>query len=251
MLIHFAVVEDLSSDREDLIRKIKENLDAKGETVEFTCYENGKAFLDAFRPGMFHAVFMDILLDRNGLDGLETAKQLRMVAERIPLVFTTSERDYSLGCYRVHPLDYLLKPVDAKALCWCLDEIRRTLSEPSYVEISAAISQGQSVTRRVLLDEILYADSQSHRLILHTVHEDIATRLSFAELMGLLPDGGRFYLGSRGLLLNFSQVSSIDENGLVLLKNGDSLFVSRRKRKETKEAFADYLFRCLRKGRTL
>ena len=72
----------------------------------------------------FNAVFMDIMLDRQGLNGIETALELRKTAKRLPLVFITSERDYSLQGYRAHPPDYPLKPVEEKALAWCLDEIR-------------------------------------------------------------------------------------------------------------------------------
>ncbi|MFR3283179.1 MAG: hypothetical protein ACLTR6_01395 [Clostridium fessum] len=58
-------------------------------------------------------------------------------------------------------------------------------------------------------------------------------------------------MSGRGLLINFSQVASVDEDGSVHLKNGRCFFCSRRKKKETKEAFATYLFDTLRKGGTL
>lgn len=114
--MHFAIVEDLKIDQNHLIHLIQENLEKHGETAHFDCYESGEAFLEAFRPGLFNAVFMDIMLDRNGRNGIDTALELRKSAERLPIVFTTSERDYSLQGYRAHPLDYLLKPVEEKAL---------------------------------------------------------------------------------------------------------------------------------------
>lgn len=58
-------------------------------------------------------------------------------------------------------------------------------------------------------------------------------------------------MSGRGLLINFSHVTSVDEDGSVHLKNGSCFFCSRRKKKETKEAFAAYLFNTLRKGGTL
>ena len=146
---------------------------------------------------------MDIMLAKNGLNGIETAEKLRAVAARIPLIFVSNERDYSLEGYRVHPLDYLLKPVDADALDWCLNEIRTFLSEPAYIEIQAVLGQGQSSCQRILLDDFLYAETQNHRLIIHTLKGDVATRLSFSDLMALLPKGGRFYMSGRSLLLNF------------------------------------------------
>ena len=247
-MMHIAIVEDCVFDQKHLIDLIQKNFEKYGEMADFTCYESGEAFLEAFRPGLFNAVFMDIMLAKNGLNGLETAEKLRAVAARIPLIFVSNERDYSLEGYRVHPLDYLLKPVDADALDWCLNEIRTFLSEPAYIEIQAVLGQGQSACQRILLDDFLYAETQNHRLIIHTLRRDVATRLSFSDLMALLPKGGRFYMSGRSLLLNFSQVISVEEDGSVRLKNGSCLFCSRRKKKETKEAFMEYLFTCMRKG---
>ena len=152
-MMHIAIVEDFVFDQKHLIDLIQKNFEEHGEMADFTCYESGEAFLKAFRPGLFNAVFMDIMLAKNGLNGIETAEKLRTVAARIPLIFVSNERDYSLEGYRVHPLDYLLKPVDADALDWCLNEIRTFLSEPAYIEIQAVLGQGQSYCQRILLDD--------------------------------------------------------------------------------------------------
>ena len=249
--MHFAIVEDTESDRKILHELILENCSRHGESADFSFFPSGEAFLEAFRPGLFSVVFMDIMLDRDGRNGIDTALELRKREKRLPIIFTTTERDYSLQGYRAHPLDYLLKPVEAKALAWCLDEIRTFLAAPAYIEIQVALGRGQASAQRILLDDFLYAETQNHRLIIHTSSGDAATRLSFSDLMALLPKGSRFYMSGRGLLINFSQVTSVNEDGSVHLKNGSCFFCSRRKKKETKEAFATYLFDTLRKGGTL
>lgn len=75
--MHFAIVEDTESDRKTLQELIFANCSRHGETVEFSFYPSGEAFLEAFHPGLFSAVFMDIMLDRKGKNGMETAKELR------------------------------------------------------------------------------------------------------------------------------------------------------------------------------
>ena len=75
--MHFAIVEDLAMDQEHLIRLIQENFKKHNETADFDCYESGEDFLEHFRPGLYHAVFMDIMLDQSGLNGIETAEKLR------------------------------------------------------------------------------------------------------------------------------------------------------------------------------
>lgn len=178
IMMHIAIVEDCVFDQKHLIDLIQKNFEKYGEMADFTCYESGEAFLEAFRPGLFNAVFMDIMLAKNGLNGLETAEKLRAVAARIPLIFVSNEQDYSLEGYRVHPLDYLLKPVDADTLAWCLNEIRTFRAEPAYIEIQAVLGQGQSSCQRILLDDFLYAETQNHRLIIHTLKGDVAKERS-------------------------------------------------------------------------
>lgn len=75
-MMHIAIVEDFVSDQEHLIDLIQKNFENHGEMADFTCYESGEAFLEAFRPGLFNAVFMDIMLAKNGLNGIETAEKL-------------------------------------------------------------------------------------------------------------------------------------------------------------------------------
>lgn len=137
-MMHIAIVEDCVFDQKHLIDLIQKNFENHGEMADFTCYESGEAFLEAFRPGLFNAVFMDIMLAKNGLNGLETAEKLRAVAARIPLIFVSNERDYSLEGYRVHPLDYLLKPVDADTLAWCL--MRSALFGPNRLTLRFRLS---------------------------------------------------------------------------------------------------------------
>lgn len=81
----------------------------------------------------------------------------------------------------------------------------------------------------------MYAETQNHRQIIHTLKEDISARLSFAELLALLPKSGRFYMSGRGLLLNFSQVGDFQEDGTIHLKmvNASSA-ADERKRKRKK-----------------
>ena len=117
-MMHIAIVEDCVFDQKHLIDLIQKNFEKYGEMADFTCYESGESFLEAFRPGLFNAVFMDIMLAKNGLNGIETAEKLRAVAARIPLIFVSNERDYSLEGYLSHPALWLRSALSGrKYLC--------------------------------------------------------------------------------------------------------------------------------------
>ena len=247
--MHYAIVEDKHEDQEYLAGLIREEHREAGITVECSFYESGESFLQDFVPGTFQAVFLDIMLNQQGLNGIETAKRLRILAERIPIVFTTSELGFALEGYDVHPLDYLLKPVKPEKLAWCLREIRDNLAVPVCVSIPVSSGQGAApVNRPISPDDILYVEKSGHYLQIHTMQESLRTRMPLAGLMDLLPKSGSFYLNSKSLLLNFAQVQSISEDGKVLLKNGESFFCSRRTKKETQDAYFSYVFQNLRSG---
>ena len=61
-MMHIAIVEDFIFDQEHLINLIQKNFEKHGEMADFTCYESGESILEAFRPGLFNAVFMDIMI---------------------------------------------------------------------------------------------------------------------------------------------------------------------------------------------
>lgn len=164
--MHFAIVEDTESDRKILHELILENCSRHGESADFSFFPSGEAFLEAFRPGLFSVVFMDIMLDRNGKNGMETAKELRKTALRLPIIFTTTEPEFSLEGYEVHPLDYLLKPVDPSKLDWCLQELREFWAVPLSFEFPESSGQGTaSSPRRVALDDFCYAEKSGHFLL--------------------------------------------------------------------------------------
>lgn len=180
---------------------------------------------------------------------METAKELRKTALRLPIIFTTTEPEFSLEGYEVHPLDYLLKPVDPVKLDWCLQELREFWAVPLSFEFPESSGQGTaSSPRRVALDDFCYAEKSGHFLLIYTVGDNVfQTRLSLAELTALLPSTNRFFIAGKGLLLNFSQVKSIGKDGAVLMKDGSTVYCSRRKTKEVLEAYSSYLFEAIRK----
>ena len=108
------------------------------------------------------------------------------------------------------------------------------------LEIPVIISQGVSQKYRLALDDLIYVEACQHRLILHTIQGDFTTRCTFADLTVCLAPSNLFSHGGKGLLINFAHVSLVQVSGEVLLKNGQIIFCSRRRRRETREAFLVY-----------
>ncbi len=246
--MYFIIVEDLSSDCNHLLHLIEEYCTAHAEAVSFTCYENAESFLEDYRPGYCNAIFLDILLEK--LSGIGAAKKVRQVDERVPIVFTSGEKSFSFESYRVHALDFLLKPVRSSQLSWCMDQILKSMAAPLSLTVPEARSMEGTPEQIIPLEQLVYVESIRNGLLVHTTSGVIRTsqRLTFSKIVQLLPKNGQFCIFCRGQLVNFAHVSGIGSRGEIRLKNGQVLYCSRRKIREILSAFAEYRIMHLRKG---
>ncbi|MCD8337610.1 MAG: LytTR family DNA-binding domain-containing protein [Lachnospiraceae bacterium] len=244
--MHLVIVEDLKSDRDNLIERIQENSDAAKDTAELSVYTSGEALLSDFRRGFCSAIFLDIMLGE-GMNGLDTARKIRETDEYIPIVFTTTEKEFALESYGVHAMDFLVKPIEQAPLDWCMKRLRETLVSPTILTVRCSIEGWQTFEQVISLDDILFLESVRNGSVIHTSTGEVRSGQSYSELMRLLPKTGRFCEYGRGTTVNFSWVDYILDNGEIRLKNGVLLFCSRRKLKETRAAYNNYQFMVLRK----
>lgn len=249
ILVHFAIIEDFMTDRDNLKRLIVKDCTTHGEDAEFSAYTNAEDFLADFRRGFCSAIFMDIMLG-SGMDGIRASQKVRDLDEEIPIIFTTTEHNFALESYDVHALGYLIKPVQPEKLSWCMEQLRNALAAPEYLEIKRAPdATGRNISvQYVLLDDIMDTETMRRSCIIHTTKGDVSTAQTHAELMKLFPHNGRFCEYARGMCINFSHISSISEDGTIVLKDGRNLYCSRRKIRETLDCYRKYEFAKLRKG---
>ncbi len=243
--MHLIIVEDLTTDREKLAELIRQDCIGHGESADLSFYSSGEDFLARYQPNSCDGLFLDILL--GGLTGIEAARQVRAAEPRLPIIFTTTERSYALDGFDVHATDYLIKPVARERVSWCMERLREYLAEPRSISLLETSGRGHSAPVEIALDDILYGQYFDHTMTVRTCSAAYRTRISFQDFIAQLPQTGRFYICGRGLVVNLSQVSQVEDN-LLLLQNGERLTVSRRRKTEVKKAFADWVFARTRKG---
>jgi len=243
--MHFIIVEDWEMDRGKLAALIREFYGADGESPEFSFYGSGEDFLAHYRPGSCDALFLDIIL--GGVSGIETARAVREREPRLPIIFTTSEPDFALDGYAVHAMDYLVKPLKASKVSWCLRELKEYLAAPAFLTVSKIDGPGHSRTVDLPLDEIRYGQYRAHNMEIHTSAGLVLTRLSLQGFAALLPQGGRFCVCGRDLVVNFSYVERVAD-GELMMKDGERLQFPRSRQAEVRQAFSSWVFSRSRKG---
>ena len=234
--MRIAIVDDIASEREILKAGITEQTARLSLDAVISCHASGTDFLAEARTEHFDLVFLDIYMEKE--NGVDTAEELRRFDRDCEIVFPTTSPDHALDGYRVRALHYLVKPCDGAAFAALFDEvIKRHPEMDRFLEVDTT-----GCILRLHLRDILYAEHFKHQIHIYlTGGEEAVTRRTFREFTAPLTDG-RFFLCSRGVLVNMEHAADFDGTDFIL-KNGKRVPVSRSLAETARTAFGGYLFR--------
>ena len=155
--MNIAIVDDLASDRLQLIGKLQAYM--QQARIPFTLYEfdSGEAFLEAFSPGRFSIVFLDIYM--GGMTGMAVAHAIREQDFDCRLIFLTQSEEYLREGYSVNAVHYLIKPVSDPDFTQAMRFCRLTSSsQPVYLDV---VSSGTPI--HLDTSNIVYQSSETDR----------------------------------------------------------------------------------------
>lgn len=93
----------------DLKEIVEVELDLKGIAYRVSEFSSGEELLTCFKgsPDQY-ILFLDIKME--GMDGMETARQIRAIDPSAVIIFVTCYSDFVFQGYQVRALNYILKP---------------------------------------------------------------------------------------------------------------------------------------------
>ena len=234
--MRIAIVDDIAAERNLLHTRLNYKLKQRSIQADVLEYESGEAFLADAEQQPFTVVFLDIYMD--GMSGMEAAKALRKLDTDCLLIFTTTSTDHALEGFQVRAMHYLVKPYTEQDLTALIDEILSRIPQPdNYLTVKVSGSDIQ-----LPFKEMLYAEHFSHMIHVHTTENRVlTTRMSFGQFTAPLKEDDRFFLSSRGIVINMEHAVDFDGTAF-LLDNGSSIPVSRDLIKTARQTFMNFLF---------
>ena len=182
-------------------------------------------------------LFLDILMqDETGID---IARKVREHNADIPIVFVTSSPDYAVASYDVNATHYLMKPATPAAVDVALARCKRIISaERRAIEVVSG-----RMTERVLVHDVIYAETFGHRTLLHLRNRTIETTTPLAKIDEA---GGRSFLRChRSFMVNMDHVSRVMGKGF-LMDDGHEVPIRANGAAQVVAAYHDYLFEAVR-----
>lgn len=188
-MISIAVCDDNQENRLNL-RWLLENI-LESRKIEHNIYEfsSGETLLSWFEKhrNEIDLLFLDI--EMGTINGMETAKKLRMDSDTIQIVFVTGFSDYVFDGYGVDALGYLMKPVKKEQL---ETVIVRALTKLCRNEDQIYTCHTGDIWYRIPHKEILYFESDRRKVTCVTTNrnysfygklDEVAQELSDAEFI--------------------------------------------------------------------
>lgn len=231
--LNVAICDDEEYYRHYIENLVRGYLVKKNVLFRIELFENGKDFCETENNFQkFDIIFLDIEME--GMNGMETAYSIREKNCEMDIVFITIMPDYVFEGYKVSAVRYIMKKELDKLLFECLaDILKKRKCSGHKMEISFVGGK-----RTVLLDDILYIESKSHKLFFKKGDDVLYMYGKINEMESKMVDYN-FARCHQSFLVNLRHIEQIN-NYLIYLSDGSEIPVSRPRYSEVKMKFLLY-----------
>lgn len=229
--MQIAVCDDERKISKLLKEKIQRYCFAQNVDWEIHIFESGEQLLkDDWMQ--FEVLFLD--MDMPGLNGLETAKEIRKQNKEILIIFLTAYSEFVFESFKVDAFRYLIKPLKEQELQETLEAIMQKLCDPEeYLNF-----RFQNETYSVKYSEILYIEGMQDKMWIYCQHDTYRWRGRMKSLNLLLKEKG-FFQPHRSYIINMSKIQKYNSKE-VLLEGGYRVPISKYRLDEFKEEYLKF-----------
>ncbi len=237
-----AICDDTNSDITNLKKLLLSYSKKNNVPLEIDTYDSSSVLLNNvsyFKEKEYSIYFLDIIMDKNGID---VASELREITPDVPIVFTTSSKEFAINAFKVQAFDYLLKPVDQNELFNCLDKLMMLMK--SSIKASFNVKLNNLSLMTININEITYIEQKDRRLLFHMndgkLYLTTSIRGKFLDEIPFDIDTYNFINCHTSFVINMNQIKSITDHSFIM-KNGDNIPIAKRILKQVIDAYTKYL----------
>jgi two-component system LytT family response regulator len=206
-----------------LVKKFNEKVVIKGASTDV------QKALDEIDELKIDLLFIDVEMPY--MNGIEV---LRHFPKReFDVIFTTAHEQYALMAIKLEAIDYLLKPISPSDMSIALDRIiyKRQKINDSDVKLTLSVSGEIHV---IEVKDIVRVEADNNYSIFHLINKrKIIISKTLKEYDSILSPNG-FFRCHQSHLINAKFIEGLQskEGDSIILKNGDRVELSKRKKAE-------------------
>ena len=227
-----AIVDDEEESAELITKYLIQFQKENGRSFEIKSFRSGLEFMDSLED--FDLVFMDIAMPH--INGMETARELRKHNETCSLIFITNMAQYAIEGYEVEALDFLLKPVEYYTFALKMKKALKLYLARQAHTVSIPATEGIIY---VSTDDIYYVEVIAHSILFHTDKRTFESRKNSLKTYEQQLISLGFSRCNYNYLVNLKYVTKV--SGDTVFVGGDSLKISRNRKKAFMKDLADYI----------
>lgn len=239
-------IKTIIVDDEPLARKrLVKLLDGDKEVDISAVCENGMEAIEQINGQQPQLVFLDIQMP--GVDGFEVLQEVE--ADDMPIIiFVTAYDEYALKAFKVHALDYLMKPFKKERFKEALDrakqDIAQRLQPPLDQKIKKLlkyVEEDSDSLPRILVksseryfflktNQIDWIEAAGNYVCIHAAGKKHLIRETMTNIEQKL-DSDTFFRIHRSAIVNVDKIKELEKwfhgDYKVILENGEKLTMSR------------------------
>lgn len=234
--MRIAICDDDQEQLRGLVSLLEHYQKERRLALSYQPFLSATELLSTAEEGKYDLYLLDVLMP--GLNGMETAREIRAFDKEAQIVFLTSSPEFAVESYQYQAQNYILKPITPARLFPTLDAVEDGLmrnAEGLFIKTNHGIS-------RILFHRLAFAEVQNKKVFFHltngTVKEIAAPLSDFEEAMLSRREFVRVH---RAFVVNLSQVAELAP-GEILTLQGNKIPVSRKQYPQIREAYLQELF---------
>lgn len=237
-MLKFAVCDDEESELCTLSLLLSQYETLRNQKLCCLIFQSPFELLAMAEKGVyFDVILLDIVM--LGLNGIETAKELRKYNQDVKIIFLTYSAEYAVKSYEVNAFYYQLKPITDVDFFPILD---RVIHEIEKKEAETLIIKCRKGIVKLEICQLEYCEIVGRTIFFHlrngSIYESSGTMQSLSDALMVYPC---FLKVHRSYLVNMDYVNKITYKG-VELECQVSIPIPAGKVNQVKDTFLKYSF---------
>lgn len=240
MKYKIAICDDEQIFIEDIVEKIQKIT----VQCEIETFHSGEELLE--KDLEFDILFLDIEME--GMNGIETAVELRKRQYEGLIIFLTSHREFVYEAFQVEAFRFLVKPVEAVKLEEALSAAYKKFILRD-TDTRCLVLNKQRKDGIVKVRDVVYLEAYGDGTYIYDVHGNMHTTKRPLKYWKEQLNEVEFYQIHKSVVVSFAHVRRIIPEGKLEVETyEEALTISRRNKKAFQLAYNEYRIEQFRRG---